>query len=77
LDGLVQAGHAIDEATVYKRFLGRSLAAVQSVLRAEYGFELSAERLEAMRLRLFERFRLELKPMPGIVKTLESSARRW
>jgi HAD superfamily hydrolase (TIGR01509 family) len=71
LDGLVQAGHAIDEATVYERFLGCSLAGVQAVLRAEYGCELSAERLEAMRLRLFERFRLELKPMPGIVKALD------
>lgn len=74
LDGLAEAGHVVDEATACERFLGRSLAAVQSVLREGYGFELSAERLETMRLRLFDRFRRELKPMPGIFEALDRLA---
>jgi len=71
LDGLAEAGYAIDEAAAYERFLGRSLASLQAVLRGDLGFELSAERLERMRLRLFEVYRRELAPIPGVVATLD------
>jgi HAD superfamily hydrolase (TIGR01509 family) len=71
LEGLAEAGCVIDEASAYERFLGRSLAAMQAVLRNELGVELSQERLEAMRLRLFEVYRRELVPIPGIVATLD------
>jgi HAD superfamily hydrolase (TIGR01509 family) len=71
LQGLAEAGCVIDEASGYERFLGRSLASVQAVLRNEMGVELSQERLEAMRLRLFEVYRQELAPIPGIVATLD------
>ena len=71
LEGLAAAGCAIDEATAYERFLGRSLASMQAVVRNELGVELSQEQLEAMRLRLFEVYRQELAPIPGIIETLD------
>jgi HAD superfamily hydrolase (TIGR01509 family) len=71
LEGLTAAGHAMDEQAAYDRFLGRSLANLQSVLRREFGVELNAAQLEEMRVRLFEVYRQELKPMPGIAETLD------
>src|SRR5262249_40656417 len=40
-------------------------------LREELGFDLSEDRLEAMRISLFGRYRRELAPMPGIFETLD------
>jgi len=70
-EGLAGIGHPIDAAAAYRRFLGYSLAAVQAMLREELGFELPRERLAAMRERLFERFRRELKPVAGIAEVLD------
>src|SRR5215831_10162440 len=61
----------MEEQAAYDRFLGRSLANLQSVLRREFGVELSAAQLEAMRVNLFETYRRELTPMPGIVEVLD------
>jgi HAD superfamily hydrolase (TIGR01509 family) len=71
VEELARIGYAIDEATAYERFLGRSLAAVQGVLREELGFDLPGERLEAMRVTLFERYWRELKAIPGVSQTLD------
>ena len=71
VEELAQIGYRIDETIAYERFLGRSLAAVQALLREELGFDLSSERLDAMRARLFESYRRELKPMPGIFEALD------
>jgi HAD superfamily hydrolase (TIGR01509 family) len=71
VEELARVGYAIDEASAYERFLGRSLAAVQGILREELGFDLPGERLEAMRVTLFERYRRELKPISGISETLD------
>jgi len=71
VEGLAAAGYAIDEATAYERFLGRSLAAMQSILREDAGLILSPEHIERMRLRLFGAYRRELKPMAGIVAELD------
>jgi HAD superfamily hydrolase (TIGR01509 family) len=71
LEGLAAAGHVMDEQAAHDRFLGRSLANLQSVLRREFGVELNAAQLEEMRVRLFEVYRQELKPMPGIAETLD------
>ena len=71
LEGLAEVGYVIDEATAYERFLGRSLASMQAVLRDHLGFELSHDRLEKMRLQLFELYRRELAPIPGIAATLD------
>jgi HAD superfamily hydrolase (TIGR01509 family) len=71
VEELSRIGYAIDEATAYERFLGRSFAAVQGVLREELGFELPTERVEAMRVTLFDRYRRELKAIPGAIETLD------
>jgi HAD superfamily hydrolase (TIGR01509 family) len=71
LAGLAEAGYDIDEAAAYDRFLGRSIATLQSVLRTEAGFELSQDRLDRMRQQLFEVYRQELKPMPGVPAVLD------
>jgi HAD superfamily hydrolase (TIGR01509 family) len=71
VEELAKIGYRIDEAAAYERFLGRSLAAVQAMLREELGFDLSSERLDVMRARLFDSYRRELKPMPGIFEALD------
>jgi HAD superfamily hydrolase (TIGR01509 family) len=74
VEGLTALGHAIDEATAYERFLGRSLAAMQAILRDESGLVLSPDDLERMRLRLFDCYRRELRPISGIVEVLDDLA---
>jgi HAD superfamily hydrolase (TIGR01509 family) len=71
LEGLAAAGHPMETAKAYELFLGRSLANLKTVLRRELGVELSAGQLEEMRERLFEVYRRELKPIPGILETLD------
>jgi len=71
LEGLAAAGHPMEVAKAYELFLGRSLANLKTVLRRELGVELSAEQLEHMRERLFEVYRRELKPIPGIPEILD------
>ncbi len=71
LEGLGEIGHAMDEEHAYERFLGRSLANMQSVLRAEFGFELLPDRLDLMRQRLFEVYRQELMPIDGVAAMLD------
>jgi len=74
LEGLGEFGYAIGEEEAYERFLGRSLANMQAVLRAEYGSELSPDRLERMRQRLFEVYRQELLPINGVAAMLDRLA---
>jgi HAD superfamily hydrolase (TIGR01509 family) len=71
LEALAAAGYRIDEESAYERFLGRSLATMQTILRNEFGVELPTDRLAQMRLQLFEVYRRELEPMPGIGETLD------
>jgi HAD superfamily hydrolase (TIGR01509 family) len=71
LEGLAAAGHPMEPAKAYELFLGRSLANLKTVLRRELGVELSAGQLEEMRERLFEVYHRELKPIPGILETLD------
>lgn len=74
VEGLTILGHVIDEATAYKRFLGRSLATMQAILRDESGLVLSPDDLDRMRLSLFEAYRRELRPIPGIAEVLDDLA---
>ena len=71
LEGLGEIGHAMDEERAYERFLGRSLANMQAVLRAEFGSELPPDRLDRMRQRLFEVYRRELLPIDGVADMLD------
>jgi HAD superfamily hydrolase (TIGR01509 family) len=71
LEGLAEVGYVMAEEEAYERFLGRSLANMQTVLRTEFGSELPPERLDRMRQRLFEVYRQELKPIDGLVAMLD------
>ncbi|MCO5064438.1 MAG: HAD family hydrolase [Rhizobiaceae bacterium] len=68
----VQYDIPIDQPTIYKRFLGRSMAAMRSVLFDEYGIAMTDEHLEFVRRNMRERFARELKPVPGIAQALAS-----
>jgi HAD superfamily hydrolase (TIGR01509 family) len=74
LEGLGEFGYAIAEEAAYERFLGRSLANMQAVLRAEYGSDLSPDQLDRMRQRLFEVYRQELRPINGVAAMLDRLA---
>jgi HAD superfamily hydrolase (TIGR01509 family) len=74
LEGLGEFGYAIGEEAAYERFLGRSLANMQAVLRAEFGSELPPDRLDRMRQRLFEVYRQELMPIDGVAAMLDRLA---
>jgi HAD superfamily hydrolase (TIGR01509 family) len=70
LETIAEAGLELDPQAAHDLFLGRSLSAVSALLRETYGIDLSAAALEKMRLRLYEAFRRELKPVPGIAAAL-------
>jgi len=67
---IAEIGGDISEATAYERFLGRSMATITGMLRDEFGLVVSDGHLDRMRAAVFERFRLELKPIPGIGEVL-------
>ncbi len=72
LETIADAGIKIGPARGYERFLGRDLASVTEVLSQEFGVDLTHAALDEMRRRLFELFRRELKPIPGIAEALDA-----
>jgi HAD superfamily hydrolase (TIGR01509 family) len=72
LETIAEAGLVLEPAHGYERFLGRSLAHTCAVLSAEFGIDLTHEALDRMRLRLYEVFRRELRPIAGIHATLDA-----
>lgn len=67
---IARAGHDIDEATAYQRFLGRSMTTIGNTLAAEYGLVLTEEHLADTRELMSARFRAELKAIAGIRQAL-------
>ena len=67
---IAEVGGNIGEATAYQRFLGRSMATINGMLRDEFGLVVTDRHLEAMRATIHERFRSDLKPIPGIAEAL-------
>jgi HAD superfamily hydrolase (TIGR01509 family) len=63
---LADAGVPLSENWAYENFLGKSMATIIATVTKEHGVVISDETLVAMRARLFERFRADLQPMPGI-----------
>lgn len=74
LEGIAERGVTIEEAVAYERFLGRSLANVIDMVRDDFGLALDTAALEAMRVRLYELFRQELRAMAGIASALDRLA---
>ena len=70
LELMAKAGHVMDEETAYRLFLGRSMAATVELLREDFGFVVTPAHLEQARAILNDRFRRELKPIPGIKSAL-------
>lgn len=67
---LRKAGAEIAERDGYRLFLGRSMAAVKETLRSDYALALSKAELDSIRTETFQRFRAELRPIPGVIETL-------
>lgn len=72
VEALAAAGVAMSEAEAHERFLGRSLKSMSEILHDEYGLAIDAAFLEAMRKVLYERFRSELQPIPGVAETVDA-----
>jgi HAD superfamily hydrolase (TIGR01509 family) len=70
LEMIVAAGGRLSEADIYRRFLGRSMASVRQSLRSDFGVDPGPEAFARMGARLYERFRAELRPMPGMADVL-------
>lgn len=71
VEAMREAGAEIDEAGAYDRFLGRSLATITECLKTEFNLPVGDAFLDRMRHDLYDRFRKELKPIPGIADVLD------
>jgi HAD superfamily hydrolase (TIGR01509 family) len=65
-----KAGADIGDREAYRLFLGRSMQAVDELLREAFGLALNEAQLERIRAETFRRFRRELEPMPGAIEAL-------
>ncbi len=72
VDALNRRGVEIDEDEAYARFLGRSLSTLAQILHDDFDHSIDAAFLEDLRHELYDRFRLSLKPMPGIAEVLDA-----
>ena len=63
-------GAELDEAEAYRKFLGRSLSNLVSVLDSDFGISADEGFLERMRRDLYARFETELQPVAGALATL-------
>ncbi|QFI67364.1 HAD family hydrolase [Sinorhizobium alkalisoli] len=66
VESLQAAGVSMTIEEASERFLGRSLKSMSAILHAEYGLAADDVFLEGMRMRLYARFRQELKPIRGV-----------
>ena len=65
-------GASIPMEDCYRLFLGKSLATTTAILSREFNVEFSDEDLESMRVQLFDLYRRELRPIPGISALLQN-----
>src|SRR6185503_6442362 len=72
LETLSETGLTLAPDADYPRFLGKSLAAISSIIMKEFGVELTSAALDAMRTRLYDAFRLELKAVDGVAIALQA-----
>ncbi|ASY63980.1 Hydrolase in polyol utilization gene cluster, haloacid dehalogenase-like family [Sinorhizobium sojae CCBAU 05684] len=66
VESLEAAGVFMTTSEAGERFLGRSLKSMSAILHEEYGLATDDAFLEGMRMRLYARFRQELKPVRGV-----------
>nr|WP_184045320.1 HAD family hydrolase [Roseospira visakhapatnamensis] len=70
LESIAEAGLVLTEDDVYRRFLGKSLVSITAILRRDHECRIDDAALDRMRGRLFEAFRRDLLPIPGMAGTL-------
>lgn len=70
LETVTAHGCNLTEAEIYRRFLGHSMASVRHALNTEFGVEPGDEAFAGMAPRLYDRFRTELRAMPGMAEVL-------
>lgn len=71
VDVLRQEGLPVDASFVYRHFLGRSMDAMRSVLRAEFDYTVRQDVIDVMRDRMTSRLTSELLPVPRIAAALK------
>lgn len=71
LEIMREAGVVFGEEEAYRRFLGRSMVSIAKDLEAEFGLIVTDDHLAAIRSRLYEEFRRDLRPIPGITEALD------
>jgi len=72
LSTLAEAGVDLTPAEADALFLGRSLATTRAIVARDYGLTVSDAALDEMRRALYDAFRRELQPIPGIAATLDA-----
>lgn len=70
IDIVRKHGVDLDEAEAYRKFLGRSLSNLVSVLDTDFGIAADAAFLESMRRDLYARFETDLLPVNGVADAL-------
>lgn len=69
---ITAVGASIPLEECYRLFLGKSIHSMRETLRRDYDTRLSDGDLAEMQTRLFEVYRQELRPIPGIAALLEN-----
>ena len=72
LSTLAAAGVELTPAEADALFLGRSLATTRAIVARDYGLTVTDAALDAMWRELYDAFRRELQPIPGIAATLDA-----
>ncbi|WP_183317280.1 HAD family hydrolase [Chelatococcus caeni] len=66
------SGVILEEEIAYRRFLGRSITSVAATMEEEFGLAITDGHLADMRTLLYERFRSELRPIPGVAEAIDA-----
>lgn len=72
IETVAARGVAIGRDAAYRDFLGRTLKAVSTSLREEYGVAMDEAALADMRHALYGRYERALKPMPFVAETIDA-----
>lgn len=69
---LGEAGCDVPEDWAWQQLLGRSMASAGVMIEEAFGFVLTPDHLERIRSRLRDRFRSELRPLPGVAEAVSA-----
>lgn len=72
LDVLNESGLSLTFDEAIELFLGRSMQSISRMLKLKFDFDFNQGALETARLRLYELFRTDLKPIKNIAATIDA-----